>query len=82
MVGFAAEGIDLAAHLLRYETEFLTYARARLFHRFAEITNMVGEAHFLFVDIELLEVVDHLLLKAVHVHCLFGFVSQFLEVIQ
>ena len=66
VVGLAAGGVDFAPHLLGDEAELLALA-VSVGEGLAEVVEVVGEALLLFVDVELLDVVDELLLEAVAV---------------
>ena len=64
VVALAACGVDFASHLLCYETELLALSVA-FAHCLAEVGEVVGEALFLLVDVEFLDVVDEFLLESV-----------------
>ena len=57
MVGLAAKRIDFPSHFLSDETEFFALSVAA-FQRADEIFQVVGEALFFLVDIQLFDVVD------------------------
>ena len=64
LIAFAARRIDLPTHLLSDETELFALS-VTLVHRLAEVLKMVRQTLFLFVDIQLFDVVNHLLLEPV-----------------
>ena len=67
LIGFGAESIDFAAHFLGYKAEFFADSASFGCHGLTEVFDMIGEAHFLFGDIEFLEVINHLLFQSVMV---------------
>ena len=64
MIALAACGVDLASHLLGYESEFLSLS-VSILHGLTEVFEMIGQALFLFVDVKLFNVEDEFLLKSV-----------------
>ena len=62
MVGLAAKRIDFPSHFLSDETEFFALSVAA-FQRADEIFQVVGEALFFLVDIQLFDVVDQFLFQ-------------------
>ena len=64
MVGLAAKRIDFPSHFLSDETELFALSVAA-FQRADEIFQVVGEALFFLVDIQLFDVVDQLLFQSV-----------------
>ena len=63
MVGLGAGGINFASHLLYDETEFLSRIRFSI-NRVKEILAVLTEPDFLFVDVQFLEIKDHLPVEA------------------
>ena len=64
MVGLAAKRIDFPSHFLSDETEFFALSVAA-FQRADEIFQVVGEALFFLVDIQLFDVVDQFLFQPI-----------------
>ena len=65
-LAFRSHRVDLAAHLLGDESQLAAHPPSRGGH-LAEVAAVVRQAHLLFGDVEVFEVEDHLLLKAVAV---------------
>ena len=64
VVGFGADGIDFAAHLLGEEGELFAGGLVGVVDCFLEVGQVGGQAHFLLGNIQLLNVVQHFLLEA------------------
>lgn len=57
MIGLAAQGIDFAAHLLSNEAQLLSLS-ATVLQRRDKIFQVIAQALLLFVDVQLLDVID------------------------
>ena len=66
MVGLGARRIDLAAHFLGDETDLAAGHRLGV-EGFAEVLAVLAQPHLLLVDVELFDIVDHLLLQSLGV---------------
>ena len=64
-VGFGAHGVDLAAHFLADETELAPFGCFLLVEFFEVVLAVLFEADLLFSDVDLFQVEQDLLLKAV-----------------
>jgi hypothetical protein len=64
IVGFGAQGIYFAAYLLRDKAQFFAIGIG-IFQGFDKIITMCFQAYFFFGNIQLINVIDQLLLKAV-----------------
>ena len=75
VVGLGTGGVDLAAHFLCYEAQFLAAALFVL-HHVAEVVDVFLQTDFLLGDVEFLQIVDEFLLKAVLVDLLYCCVAK------
>ena len=75
LIALRASGVDLSAHLLCYEAQLLTLS-ARLLQGFAEIFQVVSQALLLFANVELLDIINQFLLKAVLIILNVGYALQ------
>ena len=66
MVRFGPECVDFTSHFLTDKSEFLALPLARL-QGFEEIFQVIVESMFFFIDVEFLDVENHLLFKSVFV---------------